>query len=254
VALDSTDLVTTGTTNIAYGLTNRILAKRRMGAAPGAPGAPGASGSVREIVTVDIKQSYYTNSLAVQTDPQYSSSYTGLSSSTKPISNFSTVQISATARPTDTTSGQFRIEYDGTYKAVRTYSASGTVSQPAAEITAGWTKREVIPGLAGFSDPANADHFLNMHATLKAPDNHFGGTYAFNYDVLRGYFLQRRYQFFYNSQCCGLAFDYQTVDLTHFTGVSLTGSDRRMSISFTLAGIGTFSNPLGSFGGGSTSR
>ena len=123
-----------------------------------------------------------------------------------------------------------------------------------AEITAGWSKREVIPGLEGFSDPANADHYLNLHATLKERDNQFGGTYAFNYDVLRGYFLQRRYRFFYNTQCCGMAFDYQTVDLTHFSGTSFNGNDRRMSISFTLAGIGTFSNPLGSFSGGSSTR
>jgi hypothetical protein len=71
----------------------------------------------------------------------------------------------------------------------------------------------------------------------------------FNYDVLRDYFLQRRYRVYYNSQCCGVAFDLQSVDLSHFSGLSGLSGDRRMSISFTLAGIGTFSNPLGSFGG-----
>jgi LPS-assembly protein len=248
---DGTDTLVTGTTTVNYGVTNRILAKRRIGTAVGAPVAPG---TVREILTVGITQTYYTNALAAEYDPQYQSSYAGLYLRLPPPSPFSPIQLSALARPTDTTSAQFRIEYDGKYKAVRTYNASGTISQRAAEITAGWSKREVIPGLTGFSDPTNADHFLNLHATLKHPDNQFGGTYAFNYDVLRGYFLQRRYQFFYNSQCCGLAFDYQTVDLSHFSGLAFTGSDRRMSISFTLAGIGTFSNPLGSFGGGSTSR
>jgi hypothetical protein len=31
-------------------------------------------------------------------------------------------------------------------------------------------------------------------------------------------------------------------------------SDTRFNISFTLAGIGTFSNPFGSFGGGTSGR
>jgi hypothetical protein len=248
VQLDGTDTIVTGTTTVNYGVTNRVLAKRRIGTAVGAPVAPG---TVREILTVSLTQTYYTNALAAKYDPDYQSSYAGLYVFTPPPSPFSPIQLSATSRPTDTTSAQFRMEYDGKYKAVRTYNASGTISEPAAEITAGWSKREVIPGLTGFDDPANADHFVNMHATLKAPGNHFGGTYAFNYDVLRGYFLQRRFQFFYNSQCCGLAFDYQTVDLSHFSGLAFSGSDRRMSISFTLAGIGTFANPLGSFGGGS---
>ncbi len=251
VQLDGTDTLVTGTTTVTYGLTNRVLAKRRTGAAPG---VAGQAGSVREILTVAITQTYYTNSLAAKYDPQYQSSYAGLYSYTPPASPFSPILVSATTRPSDTTSAQFRMEYDAKYNAVRTYNAAGTISEPRAEITAGWSKREVIPGLEGFSDPQNADHFLNAHITLKRPDHHFGGTYAFNYDVLRGYFLQRRYQIFYNTQCCGLAFDYQTVDLSHVSGSSYPGNDRRMSIAFTLAGIGTFSNPLGSFGSGSGSR
>jgi lipopolysaccharide assembly outer membrane protein LptD (OstA) len=246
VQLDGTDTLVTGTTTMTYGITNRILAKRRMGAPID---EPVGAGGVREIVTVDITQTYYTNSLAAQYDPNYQSSYAGLYTYQTPASPFSPVQVTANVRPTDTTTAQFRMEYDTKYNAVRTYNASGTVNEPAAQITAGWSKRQYIPGLTGFNDPNGADHFLNLHATLRQPSNHFGGTYAFNYDVLRGYFLQRRYQFFYNSQCCGLAFDLQTVDLTHFSGLTFAGSDRRMSISFTLAGIGTFSNPLGSFGG-----
>jgi hypothetical protein len=50
---------------------------------------------------------------------------------------------------------------------------------------------------------------------------------------------------YYNSQCCGIAFDWQSRSLPFF-GIPV---DRRWNVSFTLAGIGTFSNPLGSFGG-----
>ena len=245
VQLDGTDAIVTGTTTIRYGLTNRLLAKRRTG---------GPVGEIREILTVDVSQTYYTNSLAARYDPQYQSSFNGLYAYDVPPSPFSPVQISATARASDTTSAQFRMEYDTRFDAVRTYSASGTLDKPIVDVTAGWSKRQVIPDLPGFSDPDSADHFLNARANVHDRNNHFGGTFEFNYDVLRGYFLQRRYRMFYNSQCCGVAFDLQTVDLSHFSALPFASNDRRMSISFTLAGIGTFSNPLGAFGGSTGSR
>jgi LPS-assembly protein len=249
VQLDGVDTLVTGTTTLNYGLANRILAKRRFGTAP--DGTP--TSVVREFLNVDIRQTYYTNSRAAQYDPQYQSSFGGLYNYYVPPSPFSPIQVSATSRPTDTASANFRLEYDTKYMAVRTYGASATVDQPAMEVTAGWSKRQVIPGLAGFDNPAGADHFLNINTTVRDPGNSVGGTYNFSYDMLRDYFLQRRFRFYYNSQCCGVALDYQTVDLTHF-GYAFARNDRRIALSFTLAGIGTFSNPLGSFGGNSGSR
>jgi len=249
IQLDGTDTVVTGTTTMTYGVANRLLAKKRLGTPVGQP-AP--AGGVREVLTVGISQTYYTNSLAAQYDPNYQSSFNGLYQSQASPSPFSPVQISAVGRPTDTTSAQFRMEYDTRFNAVRTYNASGSIDEPRADITAGWTKRQVIPGLSGFDDPNSANHFLNLAATIKARDNSIGGTYMFNYDVLNAYFLQRRYRFYYNSQCCGVAFDYQTVDTSHFSGFA--PSDRRISIAFTLAGIGSFSSPLGSFAGGTSAH
>jgi hypothetical protein len=58
--------------------------------------------------------------------------------------------------------------------------------------------------------------------------------------------MQQRIVAFYNAQCCGITVDYQTVNLSHL-GVGVE-KDRRFGISFTLAGIGSFSNPMGAFG------
>lgn len=251
VQLDGVDTMVTGTTNMVYGLTSRLLAKRRTGAPPG---GSAATGIVREILTVDMRQSYYTNALAAKYDPQFQSSFAGLNNFDVPPSSFSPIQISAVARPTDTTSALFRMEYDTRFNAVRTYSASGSLDQAIADVTASWSKRQVIPGLPEFADPERADHFLGATANVHDRDNRVGGTYMFNYDVMRGYFLQRRYRLFYNTQCCGVAFEMQTIDLSRFSGIGFAQNDRRMSINFTLAGIGTFSNPLGSFGGSTGSR
>jgi LPS-assembly protein len=248
VQLDGVDTIVPGVTQFRYSLTNRLLVKRRSGAPTGAAAPPG---TVREILTVDINQSYYTDSRASIYDAQYQSSSGELYATYKPKSPFSVVQMSMTARPTDSASGQFRMEYDPHFGAVRTYSASGNLSAPTAQVTAGWSKRQYIPGLQNFDDPARADHFLYASTTVKHPDNRVGGTFSFNYDMLRDYFLQRRIQMYYNSQCCGVAFDFQTVNRSAAAIAGLPTSDRRFSISFTLAGLGTFSNPMGAFGGNS---
>jgi hypothetical protein len=123
-------------------------------------------------------------------------------------------------------------------------SASGTLYRQFVEVTGGWSKRMVIEGNPSFTE-AGASHFLNASTTLRTRDNRLGGTYGFNFDAKNGDFLQQRIVAYYNSQCCGVSFDWQTIS----TPLLNIPSDRRFGISFTLAGIGSFSNPLGSFGG-----
>jgi hypothetical protein len=233
----SVDGLVGGVTTVNYKLTNRVLARRKT---PGA--APGAPGTIREILSVEIGQTFYSDALAASYDPQYQSSSV---STVKPAGTFSPLQLTAVSRPNDRTSAQFRMEIDSKYRAIRTLGASGTLDSRHAQMTAGWSKRLVIEGLPGFG-PDTADHFLNASTTLKTADNRLGGSYAFNYDVKGGSFLQQRIVAYYNSQCCGLSFDWQSIS-TPLLGFP---SDRRFGISFTLAGIGSFSNPLGSFGGG----
>ena len=81
--------------------------------------------------------------------------------------------------------------------------------------------------------------------TLRSTANRVGGTYSFHYDLFRNQFLQQRYFAYYNAQCCGVLVEYQTYNIV---GLSIP-QDRRFNVSFTLAGIGTFSNFFGAFGG-----
>ena len=52
---------------------------------------------------------------------------------------------------------------------------------------------------------------------------------------------------FYKAQCCGLAAEFQTKRLSP-TAQRGAIQDRRLNLSFTLAGLSTFSNVLGAFG------
>jgi hypothetical protein len=84
---------------------------------------------------------------------------------------------------------------------------------------------------------------------VRGAGNRIGGQYAFNYDLRRDTFLQQRYSAYYNAQCCGIGVEYQTFNYQGaFIGIGVP-QDRRFNLSFTLAGIGTFSNLFGAFGG-----
>jgi LPS-assembly protein len=230
VQTDYTDSQVGGTTNIRYGLSNRFLARRTTkGAAPNAPPV------VREFLSVDLTQSYYTDARAQIADPN--------NLTTNTASKFSAVQMRATSRPTDLASMQFNMDIDPKYKEIRTINASGALESVHTRVSAGWTKKFVVPGLAGY-DESSATHYLNASTTIKTRTNNVGGTYDFYLDVRNGTFLQQRIMAYYNSQCCGISVDWQNYQTPNLS----VPANRTFAVSFTLAGIGSFANPLGSFG------
>ncbi len=84
---------------------------------------------------------------------------------------------------------------------------------------------------------------------MHTKDNRVGGVYSFNYDVLHTAFLQQRWSAFYNAQCCGLAFEYQTYNYGAGSLTTLIPADHRFFMSFTLAGLGNFSPFNGALSG-----
>ena len=79
--------------------------------------------------------------------------------------------------------------------------------------------------------------------------NRVGGSVSFNYDVKLTTLLNQRYVAFYNAQCCGVQFEYQAFNYPNNPNQFLLPRDRRFNMSFTLAGVGSFSNFFGAFGG-----
>jgi hypothetical protein len=94
-----------------------------------------------------------------------------------------------------------------------------------------------------------SSNYLNAATNVRRMGGRVGGTYTFNYDLKQKSFLQQRFTTYFNSQCCGVAIEYQNFNY----GASLSAyglrQDKRFNLSFTLAGIGTFSNLFGAFGG-----
>jgi LPS-assembly protein len=230
VRLEPADYVRGNETRFVYALANRLYAKKEVS---------------REILRVNVSQTYYTDDRAAQYDQNYQSSY---SDDAKPT-HFSAVAVSTRFSPTDRVSGEFRTEWDPTVHTLRTLSASGSMrGGDRIDLSAGWSIRRQIPELPDFSNPETATHSLNASTTLRSATNRLGGIYSFNYDFRRDYFLQQRILGYYNAQCCGIVLEWQTFNLEGVAGITVP-QDRRFNISFTLAGIGTFSNFLGALSG-----
>jgi LPS-assembly protein len=233
VYFDGTDAYVSGT-QMTYAITNRFFAKRRL--------TPGQPGQAREIFSVDLRQSYYKNPLAASFDRQYQSTLIGGATP----SNFSPIALTANAVPTTAFTGSLRAEIDSHYLKLRTISVNGTYSwTQQVQATLGWSKKALIPGLAGFDDPASLDHYINGSTTVRMRDNKYGTTYSFNYDILKSTMLQQSITGFYNAQCCGLAMQYQSYNSSY----SQLPSDHRFFLSFTLAGLGNFSPFSGALSG-----
>jgi LPS-assembly protein len=241
VQLDGVDTVIGGVTQVTYGIDNTLLARVRKTDGPPQP---------QTFLRLSLNQTYYTNKLAASYDQQYQSSFNNLYSYTPPPSNFSPVKADLSFTPSEALGGQFGLEFDTQFRAIRQYTASFRTAYPVIDFNANWTKRRVIPGLIGFDNPAGADHFLSGAIRLNRPGGGGSIGYSTTYDVLRERMLQQRFTGFYNAQCCGVAVDYAVTNLGHL-GLR---NDKRFSISLSLAGIGSFTNPLGVFGNNGIQR
>ena len=236
----SYEYVVGGTTRITYGLTNRLLVRR--GTAKDATGAagPASAGAPREFLSVAVNQSYYTNEDASRYDNAYS-----YSAYFRAPSNFSTVALSARAMPAQAVGVDVRMEYDpiAEEQPLVGLGINGVIRSRLIETTAGWSKQNY-----GGGNQFSSNHYIQQSTTMRFAGNKVGGTVQFNYDIARSTLLNQRYIANYNAQCCGIAFEYQAFNYPS-AGFGGVPQDRRINFAFTLAGIGSFSNFFGTFGG-----
>jgi len=228
--LESYDFTYGGTTRIAYGLVNRFTAKRKAGE---------SAARTRDFLTVGITQSYYSDPNASLFDfSSFPLNFFG-----RPPSNFSPINFSANFSPEPRTNITTRLDWDnqaGEFQSIRLNGSYGL--REWLDVNGGWSQRK-------FSfDPNRPDKAFNVSTTVKTKGNTLGGTYGFYYDIGRSTMLDQRIVVYYNAQCCGVVVEYQAYTMPQYAAF-VVPQDRRFNIGFTLAGLGTFSNFLGAFGG-----
>ena len=239
------DTIIGGTTQVNYGLANRIMVRKTGGAENDPSSAP------REMLSVALKQSYYTDDRASQYDTGYSFGYLN-----RPPSPYSPIALIARATPTQLTAVDFRLEYDpvaGAQTKLLGFGLNGTVRWTALDAIAGWSRRAygttTLTPTGTTTTGSASSNYLNSQANMRFFEGKVGGTVLFNWDIERSTLLNQRYVGFYNAQCCGISFEYQSFNYPNTSNFPIP-KDRRFNMSFTLAGVGSFSNFLGAFGVG----
>ena len=228
IVLEGTDSAAGGTTDYTYGVANRFYAKKD---------------SSREILNVGLQQTYYTDENASRVDFSYQST-----SGVLPPSHFSPLALQVHASPTATTDATFRTEYDTHTNSLRSISANGGIMAGWATTNVMWSVLRSTP--TKVDEPsATLQHYLNPSVVIRRPGNAWSGFYAFNYDMKNKDFLNQRIIAHYNTQCCGIALEYQKFNFGTRSAAQGVQKDYRFNLSFTLAGIGTFSDLFGAFGG-----
>ena len=232
------DRIVGGTTQVNYGLSTRLMVRKDV------PGQPQA-GAPRELLSATVRQAYYTN----ETASTYDNSFTYGFGNRRP-SAFSPISLTARAIPATPLLVDYRVEYDpapvsATAPSLLGMSLNGTLRSERADVSAGWSRQSV----GDITQQIANNHFLQSSTSLRFAGGQYGGNVTFHYDIARSTLLNHRYTAFYNAQCCGVAFEYQAFNYPNNPNFLLP-KDRRFNISFTLAGVGSFSNLLGAFGAG----
>jgi hypothetical protein len=139
-----------------------------------------------------------------------------------------------------------RMEYNAQLDQFETIQVNGGVNLNNRVVTnVGWSQRKYVYIVNPALQPPN--NFLSSQTNLNFGGGKVGGTYSFDVNLSDMAMVQQRIGFFYNAQCCGIGIEYQSFNYPNVSRFIIS-KDRRFNISFTLAGVGTFSNILGAFG------
>jgi LPS-assembly protein len=221
------DVVVGGSTRVTYGLNNRFLYRSRPTGA--------TRTSSQEFLTIGVQQTYYTNPEASRWDYQYQVS----TSRARPV-DLSPIAVTTRLAPNASISANSRLEYDVTGLGLQVLSFGGSVSSTATSANATFSR--VV------YSPSSKTSVLAVSDTLRFLQGRATGTYSLSWDLERSYVVSQSVTGSYLAQCCGLQVEYQQYNFPDLIGFPVS-ADRRLNFGFVLAGLGTFSNFFGAFGG-----
>jgi hypothetical protein len=227
---NNSDIVVSSAGRLTYGLTNRLLRRDKP--------REGAPSGAREFLSVALQQTYYSVPDASRFDPSYSTS-----TASRPVTDLSPVALTVRYSPTMTTSASLRMEQDVSGLGLLALSSTGSVyiGRHSGNVT-----------LSRFSSGSTASRpqtTLSGGTTMSLVDGRMAGTYSIVWDVTRNYIVSQTISTTYFAQCCGFGVEYQNFNYGQISSTAPIPRDRRINFSFTLAGLGTFQNFFGAFGG-----
>ncbi len=226
---DSTDVILGGATRLTYGLNNRLLYRART--------LDGSAGSTVQFLTVGIQQTFYATPNASLNDNQYIS--TSFRSRAVDVSDVAlNIKVTPSARLSSTT----RLEYDVQGEGLHVMTTGTTAQLGQGSTTVNYSRYRRSPS-------SKPDSSLTWSTALNLLEGRASGAYAFTWDIGRAGILSQTVGLSYLAQCCGIQADFQKFKYPQASSNFPIASDRRFNVSVILAGLGTFSNFFGAFGG-----
>ena len=224
---DSSVFAVGGAVSFTYGITNRLFVRTR--------GAEGGRGTTREIFVVGVQQTYYTNPATSLFDTNYVSY-----SSLQKALDLSPIAVTARMSPTAVIDANARLEYDVAGAGLRILTMGGTLNTPTSSTNLSFSRQR-------FST-SEISSYLSASTSWRFDQGRSSAFYSLNWDIDGKYIYSQSLGASYMAQCCGVQADFQVVNFLPST-VSPVPSDKRLNFAFVLAGLGTFSNFFGLFGG-----
>ncbi len=225
---DASDQIYGDTARFTYGINNRILYRTR---------TADGTGSTVQMLTVGVQQTYYLTPRSSLNDTQY------VSTQFRPRSvDLSDVALTVKLTPSAQLDSTTRLEYDVHGEGLHVMSTSGTTRVGASSSTVNYSRYRKRP-------TATPESSLSWSSALSFLDNRARGGYSLTWDIGRAGIMNQSVGFSYLAQCCGIQAEFQKFKYPQSRADFPIPSDRRFNVSFVLAGVGTFSNFLGAFGG-----
>jgi len=227
--VDQSDAVLGATTRFTYGINNRWLYRART--------TDGSPGSTVQFLTLGVQQTYYMTPRASLNDTQYVS--TGFRARSVELSDVAvTVKMTPSAALDSTT----RLEYDVHGQGLHVLTTGGTTQVAGSSTTVSYSRQRR-------NRLARPESSLSWSTSLNLLQGRARGLYGLTWDIGRAGVLNQSVGFSYLAQCCGIQAEFQKFKFPQSVAGFPISSDRRFNVSFILAGLGTFSNFLGAFGG-----
>lgn len=225
---DSSAMAVGGAMKFTYGVTNRLFART--------PETADGPGSTREFVTIGLQQTYYTDPESSRYDSTYASY------SLRPrLVDLSPIALTARIAPTAALDANARIEYDVTGNGFQIFTAGGTLSSSAYSANVSFSRQRATPA-------SSVSSYLSASTSMRFMQGRTSAFYGVNWDIDASYLYSQSLGGAYLAQCCGIQADFQVVNFPPALRSPIP-QDRRFNVAFVLAGLGTFSNFFGLFGG-----
>jgi hypothetical protein len=225
---DNSDYIVPGAGRYTYGLNNRFFYRGRT--------VEGVRGQTREFITIGLQQTYYTNPQSSRYDSGYSSGQ-----NSRQQVDLSPIALTARVSPSATVDGTARFEYDVSGGGLQVMTIGSNVNFARARSNVNFSRRNL-------SEDSDPDNYLSTTTAVRLRGGRVSATHSLSWSITEGYIVSQGVQLSYLAQCCGIQMDFQRINFPPSRGYPVS-ADRRFNIGFVLAGLGTFSNFFGAFGG-----